>query len=267
LTIIYGLPGLYQNWLSASLDVNAKFVHQGNNFHTLHSAIPWVSKHQADYALEHDVINCYVSPSNLPWYLYNFFEKTDDIGINVDHWCSDIQRLGTDTIAYQGMLDHWQQSYNIANYQDQDYIKNSAVEYFYLFFIQPSPWRDLLEYQHPGSVNIEYGDFTSISMLRNKLSAMVHFDDDHFVQMYARLNASNYRYLSLPNQFKNKLAQLPFYTSFNVIDLAWLGALFYQIDHNRLDWFNPDTRHQTILQRYTELRCDQYNNNVNIQDL
>jgi hypothetical protein len=261
---IHGLPGLYQNWLSASLDHTAEFEHQGRNFQTVKSTIPWISKHHANGSRPDQVINCYVSQSNLPWYLYNFFEKTDHVGICVDHWCDDIQRLGINTQAYQGMLDHWYRAYNITSFDDPEYIKNSAIEYFYLFFTQPSEWRTLLEYQLPGAINIEYQDFSKISVLREKLQPRISFDDDHFVSMYHLLNASNHRYLDLQKQFEQKLAQLPFYINFNVIDLAWLGALFYQLDQKQLDWFNPDVRHRTIVQHYTKIRCDPHNKNANI---
>lgn len=265
MTVIYGLPGLYQNWLSAALDADANFSHGGNNFQTLHSSVPWVSKHESELNSDNqDVINCFVSPNNLPWYLCNFFEKTDDVGIKVDHWAEDIQRLGADTIAYQGMLDHWRQTYCIDENCSQDYIKNSAIEYFYLFFIQDSAWKNLLEWQHPRGVNIEYSDFGSIVTLKQKLSTLVMLDDDHFVYMYHLLNATNYRYLELEQKFKQKILQLPFYNSFNVIELAWLGALFYQIDREQLDWFNPTVRHRTLALRYTEIRCIQSNDNVNI---
>lgn len=265
MTIIYGLPGLYQNWLSAALDADADFSHGGRNFQTQHSSIPWISKHDVRLdSTNSDVINCFVCSDNLPWYLFNFFEKTDDVGIRVDHWCEDIQLLGNDTVAYQSMLDHWRQTYNIDQHSNSEYIKNSAIEYFYLFFIQSSPWRSLIEWQHPKGVNIEYSDFGDIVALRQKLSPVVTLDDDHFVRMYHLLVAANSRYLGLSKKFNQKIQQLPFYQSFNVIDLAWLGALFYQIDGIQLDWFSSDVRHQTIVQQYTKIRCAQSNKNVNI---
>lgn len=260
--VIHGLPGLYQNWLSAALDSNAVFEKHGINFLTSHSAVPWVSKHTASDIPDVDVINCYVANQNLPWYLYNFFEKTDDVNIRVEHWCEDIQLLAPNTVAYQGMLDHWQQTYHIVDYHNHNYVKNSAIEYFYLFFIKDSHWRHLLSSQTTHGVNIEYNDFASITVLREKLSLILDFDDDHFVKMYAALNASNQRYLKLPQDFGTKLLQLPLYNSFTIIELAWLGALFYQMDGIQLDWFNPDVRHRTIVQRYAELRCNPSNNSV-----
>ena len=45
MTTVLGLPGLYQNWLTAVIDPISKFMFQGsNNFITLNHQVNWVKK-------------------------------------------------------------------------------------------------------------------------------------------------------------------------------------------------------------------------------
>ena len=266
--IIHGLPGLYQNWLSAVLDPQSKFNSQGINFVTESSNVPWVSKHSTFAESLHSthVINCFVSVQNLPWYLYNFFEKTDDIGISVDNLARDLQHRAPGTIAFNSMLDHWKSVYHIDAHSDYDYYKNSLIEYFYHWFTQPSEWRDLLTHQHHSdhSVNIEYCDFSDPDLLYQTLNTAVTVDQAHFDQMYKLLQKGNQRFFDLPTNFNTKLLNLPDVTQLSIIELAWLGKMFSDILNQSLDWFNPDVRHTIINANYLQLSCFNHSKDVNI---
>jgi hypothetical protein len=263
--IICGLPGLYQNWLSAALDPNSKFIVQGINFSTLTSNIPWVTKHSS-FPQSSYVINCYINNENLPWYLYNFFEKTDDINISVDNLVEDLQRRGPGTVAFDSMLDHWKSVYQIDSHSDYNYYKNSLIEYFYNWFTQESEWRDILTYQHTGdhSINIEYCDFSDPHLLYQKLNTAVDVDQTHFDQMYKLLQQGNQRFFDLPVNFDTKLLNLPNTNELSIIELAWLGKIFDGILKQPLDWFNPDIRHAVVNTNYLQLSCFNHSKDVTI---
>lgn len=266
--IICGLPGLYQNWLSAVLDSHSEFVPQGINFSTQSSIVPWVSKHLIFTQLDQysHVINCYVANENLPWYLYNFFEKTDDVNISVDNLVDDLQQRGPGTIAFNSMLDHWKSVYQINAHSEYDYYKNSLIEYFYNWFIQESEWRDILTYQcnDNNSINIEYCDFADAQLLYQKLNSVVKVDLEHFEQMYALLKKGNQRFFDLPTQFHTKLLDLPNIKDMSIIELAWLGKMFGDRLAQPLDWFNPDVRKKVIAANSLPIKLQYPFNNVNI---
>ena len=93
-TVILGLPGMYQNWLSAALDPESRFEQQGANFLTHHSRVPWLAKIETQTPPPADcVINMCVGYHNLVWYLHNYLEKTDAIGIRANYLVEDPKAL------------------------------------------------------------------------------------------------------------------------------------------------------------------------------
>jgi hypothetical protein len=135
---LLGLPGLYQNWLMSALDKDSQltiiaernFKYQGSNF-------DWYY-YQQDLKSEsyNHVINLYVEEENFIWFLYNFLEKTCEIGIMVDDLLNSLYTKGVGTIAFDQLVKHFTSSYNITSESSEDYCKNAAIEYFYFLLIE-----------------------------------------------------------------------------------------------------------------------------------
>ena len=120
----------------SSLDPKSKFVNNGSNFMCDSDNIRKLDKLEADLnnIPYQSVINTYVTNENFVWYLYNFLEKTENIGINVDQLVLNLITKGGGTPAYDFMLTHFINSYNIHTTNiDDEYCNNSAIEYFYFF--------------------------------------------------------------------------------------------------------------------------------------
>ena len=138
--ILLGLPGLYQNWMRATLDNTGSFqLSLNSNFISYSTTTQWERKldiNIQDFKNQKTpVINLYVAPENFAWYLYNFLEKTDGVGILVDSLVSDLFTKAPGTMAFNSMLTHFVNSYNINSETDPVYCYNAAIEYFYFLLI------------------------------------------------------------------------------------------------------------------------------------
>lgn len=259
--LILGLPGLYQNWLLATLDQTSNFeLDSENNFLCNQSKISWVKKMEtelADPVLSNStVVNTYVSNQNFVWFLYNFLEKTDGVGIRVDHLVEDLNTKALGTIAFDFMLKHWSDSYDIENHPDNQYRTNSAIEYFYFLLLDTqSIFKHQVGLTDPGFVNIEYADFENKKLLETKLSHLEIFDQDHFDRMYNLLYQRNIRYLDKRQSFVSKIQSNN--KNFDILEIAYIGMLL--TDQDRLDWFNTQLRENMINDRWSDI-CNHANN-------
>ena len=256
-----GLPGLYQNWLLAALDQHSIFeLCVENNFSCTQSKINWIKKiptKLTDPVLaDSTVINTYVSNQNFVWFLYNFLEKTDGIGIRVDYLIEDLKNKAVDTIAFDTMLKHWVDSYDIHNHPDYEYRMNSIIEYFYFLLLDT---QSIFKYQagftDPRFVNIEYSDFENKNLLENKFSHLEIFDLDHFNRMYDLLYQRNSQYLNRRQNFVNKIKSNN--KQFDILEIAYIGMLI--TDQDPLDWFNSQLRENMINDRWLDI-CNHADN-------
>ena len=259
--VMLGVPGLYQNWLLSALDVHSKFeLNFENNFSCVKSRIQWIKKIPTDLTdpilLDSTVINTYVSNQNFVWFLYNFLEKTDGIGIKVDNLLEDLKTKAVDTIAFDSMLKHWVDSYDIDNRPDYQYRTNSIIEYFYFLLLDTqSTFKRQVGFTDPGFVNIEYSDFENKNLLENKLSHLEIFDSDHFNHMYNLLYHRNNQYMTRRQNFVNKIKSNN--KQFDVLEAAYIGMLL--TDQDPLDWFNVQLRENMINNRWLDI-CNHADN-------
>ena len=258
--LILGLPGLYQNWLLAALDPESVFkLDLENNFLCLESRYKWIKKIDVDFFTEQFsgiTVNTYVSDQNFVWFLYNFLEKTDGVGIHVDSLVSDLEAKATGTVAFNFMLKHFAESYNITSHTDPQYKVNAAIEYFYSLLLDTtSALKTQSKFTDPKFVNIEYADFGDQDILRKKLSHLEMFDADHFNQMYSLLYRRNTRYLRSRQNFVNKIQSGN--SDFDILETAYIGKLL--TDREPLDWFNPELRKHKINKRWSDI-CNIANN-------
>ena len=248
--VIYGLPGMYQNWLSAALDPDSVFEQQGRNFLAHQSQVPWVIKAEviANHMPDAHVINMYVGKNNLVWYLHNYFEKTDDIGIRTNYLAEDLSLLGTNTRAYGQLLDHWRSSYNIQYNTNTDYYTNSLVEYFYYWLIKKHDWGHCLSWIHPGSqaINLEYSNFDDLDKLSSCLQRVIS-NGAWFDQMYVLLRSANYQYINQGAKFLSKMVLIKDIDQFTILEQSYIGSLLHELIQPGkivLDWFNPELRNR-----------------------
>lgn len=256
-----GLPGLYQNWLLATLDQHSDFKLQNeNNFSCNQSRVKLAMKIQTDLSnitfLHSTVINTYVSDQNFVWFLYNFLEKTDGVNIRVDYLIEDLETKAPGTIAFDSILKHWSDSYNLAHHPDYQYRLNSAIEYFYFLLLDTQGnFKHLVGFTDPRFVNIEYANFENKKLLENKLSHLEIFDLNHFNRMYDLLHQRNIRYLTRRHNFVSKIQSNN--KNFDILELAYIGMLI--TDQDPIDWFNTQLRESIINDRWSDI-CDHANN-------
>lgn len=257
---ILGLPGLYQNWLLAALDPKSVFeLNLENNFLCSLSRYKWIKKMKTDFStasFPDTTVNTYVDDRNFVWFLYNFLEKTDGVGIYVDSLITDLETKAAGTMAFDFMLRHFSESYDLASHCDLQYKINAAIEYFYFLLLdKTSTLKAQSRFTDPKFVNIEYADFENPDELRKKLSNLELFDVRHFDQMYDLLYKRNTRYLTKRKQFIDKINSGN--TDFDILETAYIGMLL--TDGDTLDWFNPELRKHEIRQRWSDV-CNQANN-------
>lgn len=255
--ILLGLPGLYQNWILCSIDSTSTYENKNTNFYTNSSKIRWYGKLETDItSLDSSkiIINTYVKSYNFVWYLYNFLEKTDDIGISVDNLVCDMFTKAKGTQAFNQMLSHLIKSYNLQDNMDNNYYNNSAIEYFYYSLIQKHHFKDIAGFTNPQFINIEYKDFSDVISLKNKLLHLKIFNELHFTNLYNKLTYTNFRYLNKHTIFISKLKNNQF--NFDILEEAYIGFLLYDYNSKILDWFNKNKREKYINDNYT-LICSQ----------
>ena len=256
---LLGLPGLYQNWILSAVDVSAQVrMSEDHNFITQLGKIKWLYKidtsvDQIPELMQTSmVINSYVSDENFVWYLYNFLEKTDGIGISVDNLTLDLFSKAPGTVAFDGLLKHLVNSYQLSIDQDPTYLNNAAIENFYFMLIdQDSEFKTKTRYFHPKCVNVEFKDFEDYERLASKLQHVPGFDENYFKDRYHHLVSRNYRYLSRQKTFIDKLTSAD--NNFDILETAYIGWLLWKLSPVRLDWFNTKTRKSTIKNNWNSI--------------
>jgi hypothetical protein len=251
---IIGLPGLYQNWLRAALDPECDFsLDLDHNFLCKKSKYEWIKKIEVDFLtakFSGTTVNTYVNDQNFVWFLYNFLEKTDGVGILVNCLIEDLESKSSGTVAFNFMFKHFSASYDINNHKDHQYRNNAIIEYFYFLLLdQHGVLKSQCRFTDASFINIEYADFENKNTLKNKLSNIKLFDVDHFDRMYMLLYQRNKRYLTLRQNFVNKIFQNN--RNFDILETAYIGTIL--TNSQMLDWFNQDVRDQTINERWSDI--------------
>lgn len=262
---LLGLPGLYQNWLLAALDSSAGIETSSKcNFEALSSRLQWIkfSGHAIDIDSVSNscdyIINTYVKANNFVWYLYNFLEKTDGVNIFVNNLQYDIFSKAPGTHAFDSMLKHFIESYNISESSDKPTVYNSLIEYFYFLLADTDAGFKVAcdrPSNHSKVINIEYTDFSNYEKLRDQLST-VQPDHVYFKNLYQLLWDRNTDYLTRRDRFADKLMSRHALENYDILELAFIGCLIGGVENIRLDWYNTDVRtamfnkHQDQLYNY-----------------
>jgi hypothetical protein len=260
-TTVLGLPGLYQNWLLSALDASAVSApDKDHNFITHTHASTWIKKMDLDLTTisklsqSTQVINCYVNDQHLVWYLYNFLEKTDGIGISVTTLAQDLFTLAPGTMAFDGLLKHLINEYKLTPEHNYTYKLNAVIENFYLLLIdQTSRFKQQTQFKSNTLINLEFRDFEKYDVLVSKLQQIPEFNILHFKNRYDQLVLRNAKYLDRSKIFLSKLDS--YANQFDALETAYLGWLLWNIRPERQDWFNPLTR-ETLLKNNWNAICN-----------
>jgi hypothetical protein len=252
--LLLGLPGLYRNWLSAALDPESTFsLDLEHNFLCKKSRYQSLDKNDIDFGtttFPTDTINLYVNDQNFVWFLYNFLEKTDGVGISVDSLIEDLEIKAPGTKAFNFMLEHFFKTYDIPDYQDYQYRKNAAIEYFYFLLLdQNTFFKTQSMFTDPSFLNVEYAEFENRDLLKSKFLKLEQFDVDHFDHMYSLLSERNKRYLNLRQNFVQKISLNN--RDFDILETAYIGTLI--TGNDQMDWFNPNFRDQKINKKWADI--------------
>ena len=251
--ILLGVPGLYQNWLMSAVDPSSNCSLSSNyNFLSTSKLITLIGKLDTNLDSVHgNVINTIVSDRNFTWFLYNYFEKTANIGVNITNFIVDLNAKASLLAPYTEMLDHINYSYKINNNSTTDYIYNSFIEYFYFAMIKPSVFRQKLGDSRDRFINIEYDNFNNRDLLIEKFSTLLQFNVDHFVRQHKLLIERNRKYLNKKPEFLIKIKEKV--KNFDILELSYMGSLLYWNDQIELDWFNPQIRMQILSDRSNDI--------------
>lgn len=254
--LLIGIPGLYQNWLRKILDPTATIATLQSNFivELQNPNIAWDGKfnllsNQPDFYETHQdtfIVNSVVNPENFPWYLHNFYGKTDEIFINLDKFEDDFFTKARDTQAFGNFFSEVSNQYNINETSSKEDIKNALIEAIYLTLVQTHPFRNLLAMRCPNtnSINIEYGDFGSLTKLRTALKNVPGIDLSPLSDLYAKLKQMNDAYINSKKYMLTKLASTTKLDDFNVIQQAIIGYAIHGITGKELDWYNTQVRYE-----------------------
>ena len=240
-SVLIGLPGLYQNWLMAAVDTNSKLqLHGDRNFFCSSSRVKWIIKLGLDeYPVASNeliVLNLYVNTKNIPWYLYNLFEKTYDIKVMVDNLVDDLIEKGDKFTPFKLFKN------KIVEIDTLNF--DTAVAFFYDYFKQQNDYLfTVLPRVHENYINIEYDDFSDRERLAGILSLYPEFNIDHYNSLYTMMAERNLRYLNRKNDFITKFDQT---NSFDIIELGYIGYLADKILNKELDWANPKLRNSLL---------------------
>jgi hypothetical protein len=245
---IIGLPGLYQNWLMSALDRGSSYkMPNSTNFNYRGTNIQWIFKLKdtVKFHTNDIVFNTYVERKNFVWYLYNFLEKTGEINVRIDNLFADLLVKAPGTVAFDGMLSHFVDSFNISNDCTQEQITNSLIEYFYFTLVDDNDFKKQALYTNPMYINIEYNDFGNIDSLLSKVKQYKDLDLAHFTKMYKILEETNYAYLNRQKLFLDKINSDN--VTFDILETAYIGALLFWYNNEKLDWFNSSIRSDTLV--------------------
>jgi hypothetical protein len=246
---LLGLPGLYQNWIMSAIDSSSKVVlRHDSNFITYSTEVIWIKKidHTLTEALPGPVVNCWIHNENFVWYLYNFLEKTDGVGIQVESLVDDLFNKSAGTIAFDMLLKHFVGAYNINQLSEHEYVRNATIEYFYFLLCdQKGKFKTQTQYTHNNFINLEYNEFGDKKILIDKLSTLPNFNLDHFENQYHQLSVRNVRYINKRRTFIEKF--LNHSTDFDILELSYIGYLVDNITGTPVDWFNSDVREKNMI--------------------
>jgi hypothetical protein len=263
--VLLGLPGLYQNWVLYALDPCAETIQNNNyNFTTTYSSVKWYRKMETDLSnisilLEKNIIiNCYVKDENFVWYLYNFLEKTDGVGLSINNLINDLISKAHGTMAFESLLKHLIESYKITENHSESYKNNAAIENFYLLLINDeAEFKIKSGFTHPDCVNLEYRDFENVYILLDKLKHVPNFNKQHFIDSYQLLVSRNQKYITKQKKFINTINNCK--NEFDLLETAYLGYLQWKLQEKRLDWFNPEIRQLFTISNWKDI-CNLANN-------
>lgn len=248
--ILLGLPGLYQNWLLHCIDplsiIEPIDMH---NFAAKKHKNTWLYKIEQNLdTITNDeiIINTYVTEKNYVWYLYNFFEKTDGVGIKIDNITNELFTKSLGTVAFENFLLHFKKTYNISQNDSLSLRYNSLVEYLYLVLTEKYSNKNILTYTRSEKnwINIEYNDFTNKEILVNHFSKLDNFNLTHFEKCYKMLVDRNGYYLYRKDRFLTNLENL----NLDILETAYAGYLLSFAKGERLDWYNEDFRNKIIFE-------------------
>lgn len=255
---IIGLPGLYQNWIMSlfSDQVCTKFDGEHNFLCDGPPTITWYKKIVLDlnnlnkFNKHRYVINTYVEDKNFVWYLYNFFEKTDGISITIDNLVEDLFIKAPNTIAFDTLLKHFKQTYNITESANNKEVFNALVEYFYFLLIDNNGhFKKIASQTFNQTINIEYCDFNDPNVLYKKINQNENVSQEWFNRQYNALISRNYKFLNKKSQFVNRFNS----KNLDILELAYIGYLLNKNINCTLDWYNESFRNNLI---------NEYNNKI-----
>lgn len=263
---LLGLPGLYQNWLMAALDPKSIYLQPNStNFNTKSRYINWYQKLETDIDTLSNyecIVNTYVHDENFVWYLYNFFEKTDNINIKICSFINDIKHKAVGTYAFHELHDHLYQSYNFDQFTNVEYQTNAAIEYFYFLLLnQNSKFKQITSLTDSSFINIEYMDFSNIKVLESKICDIKTFEPHHFYKMYRILLDTNTVYINKYQNFVSKFANCK---NFDILETAYLGLILTKQTGIVYDWFNEDVRNHTLTSHWDHINQVICNNKVSV---
>jgi hypothetical protein len=247
---LLGIPGLYQNWLLAATDTTSNVIFDNqHNFICKKSRVKLIKKFDlsldslkdATCSTTKQVINLYVEDKNFVWYLYNFLEKTDGVGIKIDNLEHELFFKANGTVAFDFMLKHFVESCNISSDTDINKIKNLLIEYFYFLLINSDcDFKQKSSQTVSNAINIEYTDFQDVTILVNKLQALDFFDKNYFKKLYQDLHTRNNVYLQRKQMFEQRFIL----NKLDLLETSYVGYLITRHTNQSLDWFNLETRNQ-----------------------
>jgi len=244
---LFGLPGLYQNWLMAAVDKDSNLqTHGDRNFFCAKSKVNWLIKTDITEfpkdTTNLTVLNLYVDPQNMPWYMYNLFEKTYDIKVMVDNLVDDLLEKGHKFKVFE----EFRTSLLKIEYRNID----DVIGLFYYYFQTQDHWLyKLLPYTQDNFINIEYNDFSHRDVLESKLEKFPGFDHDYFASAYHLLSSRNQRYL---NRKQNFIKKFDTDRNFDIIETAYIGTLYSLVSNNEANWKDPRLRRAVLNSKQIE---------------
>ena len=233
-----------------AIDPDGEFrFHGDKNFIYTKTNVTWIVKTLtavSDYPTptsDHIVVNTYVKPSNLVWYLYQFFEKTFDINISIDHFAEDLiekgnrwalfEKLRSDLLEQYPSIAHGTDSFDQAMlYLYHNLLKDTAAS-----TSAANTVRRRALYTNSSCINIEYSEFYNKDALASKLSVIPGFDYRRFEEMYSVLYNRNTRYFTRYQAFVDKLSNPD--SKFDVLEMAYIGILAEQHFNKPVNWNDP----------------------------
>ena len=252
---LYGVIGLYQNWLMSAIDSQCSVQTSGDsNFHCRKSYINLYVKaftynSLESFSVESTVVNIYVKPENFVWFLPQFFEKTYGVGISVESLADDLKNKGDKFFLFHNIKKDIESKYSDITY-------DTLVDYIFYQFLEkptqecPKPDMmtvDMVKYStvisRPHYINIEYKDFYNKDIMVEKLQALPNFNLEHFSKMYELLHVRNQRYFHVYQDFTHKLKNnLPL----NPIESAYVWQLANRLYGKTINWSNQKFRDLVI---------------------